>query len=113
MKEVTCVAREQLQTLTEPMYYILLAVAKQPTHGYEIMKSVAEITKERVKVGAGTLYALLTRFEKEGIMLCISNDGRRKTYTLTNKGQEILKNEYQRLAESAAAYERFFEKEER
>jgi len=110
---VSSLAREQLQTLTEPMYYILLAVAKQPAHGYEIMKSVADISKERVKVGAGTLYALLTRFEKEGIMQCISNDGRRKTYTLTTKGQEILRAEYLRLMESVAAYDGFFKKEER
>jgi DNA-binding PadR family transcriptional regulator len=99
-------AREQLQTLTEPMYFILLALARRPAHGYEIMKTVTEISRERVKVGAGTLYALLTRFENEGIVLCVGNDGRRKTYTITGKGQDILKAEYLRLAESAAAYER-------
>lgn len=99
-------ARGQLQTLTEPMYFILLAVAKRPAHGYEIMRIVAEVSCERVKVGAGTLYALLTRFEKEGIVRCVGDDGRRKTYALTDKGAEILKQEYERLAESAAAYER-------
>lgn len=102
-------AREQLQTLTEPMYFILLAVAKRPAHGYDIMRTVTEITGARVKVGAGTLYALLTRFEKEGIVACVENDGRRKTYALTMKGQEILKEEYLRLAESAAAYEKCME----
>ena len=98
-------ARVQLQTLTEPMYFILLAVAKKPAHGYEIMQTVEQITNERVKVGAGTLYALLTRFETEGIVKCVDNDGRRKTYAITNKGREVLKQEYLRLAECAAAYE--------
>jgi len=96
-------AREQLQTLSEPMYFILLALAK-PMHGYEIMQTVSAVSRGRVKVGAGTLYALLTRFEKDGIVLRVGDDGRRKTYALTAKGRELLDREYERLRESAAAY---------
>jgi DNA-binding PadR family transcriptional regulator len=102
-------ARGQLQTLSEPMYFILLAMARQPAHGYEIMKTVDDISVGRVRVGAGTLYALLTRFEKEGIVQCVENDGRRKTFALTDKGQIVLREEYVRLAESAAAYEKIQE----
>jgi len=100
-------AREQLQTLTEPMYFILLAIARQAAHGYEIMRVVEEISASRVKVGAGTMYALLSRFEKEGIVrpVVVGNSGRRKTYALTDKGHEILRLEYLRLAECARAYE--------
>ena len=100
-------AREQLQTLTESMYFILLAIAHQPAHGYEIMKAVSDISDGRVTVGAGTLYALLTRFEKELIVRCTSHDGRRKTYELTAKGRQILAREYARLIDSIAAYERY------
>jgi len=60
-------AREQLQSLTEPMFFILLALTR-PMHGYEIMQTVTNISRGRVTVGAGTLYALLTRFEKEEII---------------------------------------------
>jgi DNA-binding PadR family transcriptional regulator len=88
------------------MYFILLAVAQKPAHGYEIMKLVTEISAERVKVGAGTLYALLTRFENEKIVQCVGNDGRRKTYAITDRGHKILQAEYRRLSECAAAYER-------
>lgn len=89
-------AREQLQNLTEPMYYILLALTS-PKHGYDVMQTISEVTDYRVKVGAGTLYSLLSRFEKEKIIVQVADDGRRKTYILTEKGREILENEYIRL----------------
>ena len=97
-------AREQLQTLTEPMFFILLALIK-PMHGYEIMQTVSAVSKNRVKIGAGTLYALLTRFENAGIVLQVSDDGRRKTYSLTEKGRELLDREYDRLHETIRAYD--------
>lgn len=89
-------AREQLKNLTEPMYYLLLTLYT-PRHGYEIMQLIQDLTKDRVKVGAGTLYSLLSRFEKEKIIKQVDADGRRKIYQLTEKGQEILENEQKRL----------------
>jgi DNA-binding PadR family transcriptional regulator len=97
-------AREQFQTLTESMYYILLAL-RNSMHGYEIMQSVQKISDNRVVVGAGTLYALLTRFESEKYIEMVNDDGRRKTYRLTDRGNELLKREYERLKTSVAAYE--------
>ena len=88
--------REQFQNLTEPMYYILLALTEE-RHGYEVMQIISEKTKGRVKVGPGTLYALLSRFQKEDIIRQISDDGRRKTYILTKTGRELLEGEYDRL----------------
>jgi DNA-binding PadR family transcriptional regulator len=89
-------AREQLKTLTEPMYYILLILSK-PHHGYGIMQEVEKRTQGRVRIGAGTLYNLLSRFEEDDIIVQVSEDNRRKTYTLTDKGLDILGDEYQRL----------------
>lgn len=97
-------AREQLQTLSEPMYFVLLTLTR-PMHGYEIMQTVPVISHDRVKVGAGTLYALLTRFEKEEIVLRVNDDGRRKTYLITSKGRELLNREYTRLKASITAYD--------
>lgn len=89
-------AREQFQNLTEPMYYILLALT-EARHGYEVMQIISDRTKGRVSVGPGTLYALLSRFQKEDIIRQISDDGRRKTYVLTRTGRELLEGEYNRL----------------
>ena len=89
-------AREQLGTLTEPMYYILLMLS-EPQHGYGIMQEIEKRTGGRVKVGAGTLYNLLSRFEEENIIVQLSEENRRKTYILTDKGLNILEDEYNRL----------------
>ena len=62
-------ARKKLESLTEPMYYVLLALYKEPRHGYGIMQYVNQLTQGRVAVGAGTLYALLARFEEEQLII--------------------------------------------
>lgn len=89
-------ARLQLQNLTEPMYYVLLCLRK-PIHGYGIMQKIDEITNGRVKVGPGTLYNLISRFEKENIVIQVDSDKNKKTYQITEKGQEILDEEWNRL----------------
>ena len=79
-------AREQFQTLTEPMYYILLALTEECC-GVE----------GRVKVGPGTLYAMLSKFEENGVIRKTSEEGRRKSYIITDRGNEMLWDEYERL----------------
>ena len=89
-------AREQFQTLTEPMYYILMALI-QECCGVDIMEKVQRLSKGRVKVGPGTLYAMLAKFESSGIIRLTREDGRRKSYRITDAGKEMLKAEYRRL----------------
>ena len=89
-------AREQFQNLTEPMYYILISLLQERC-GVDIMKTVMDITKGRVKVGPGTLYALLGKFEEQKMIIETSREGRRRNYKITEKGKEILSNEYNRL----------------
>lgn len=103
-------AREQLKTLTEPMYYILLSLLKE-NHGYGIMQMVDELTEGRVQVGAGTLYSLLGRFEKEKIIVQVAEENRRKIYKITEKGETLLREEYDRLNHLVADGKRFFEYE--
>ena len=82
--------------MTEAMYYVLLALTK-PGHGYRLMGEVEKVSGGRVSMGPGTLYGVLTRMEKEGLIVLSENDGRRKTYLLTNAGMEALRAEYSRL----------------
>ncbi len=89
-------AREQLQTLTEPMYYILLALMEECC-GVDIMERVKTISKGRVKVGPGTLYAMLARFEEGGIVRKTAEEGRRKSYIITDTGIEMVREEFVRL----------------
>lgn len=89
-------AREQFQNLTEPMYYILMSLMEERC-GVDIMAAVDDISKGRVKVGPGTLYALLGKFQKENIIRETNVDGRRRSYIITEKGIAILKEEYDRV----------------
>ena len=89
-------AREQFQTLTEPMYYILLALTEECC-GVDIMEKVKRISHGRVLVGPGTLYAMLAKFEENGVIHLTASEGRRKSYVITEVGREMLKKEYDRL----------------
>lgn len=89
-------AREQFQTLTEPMYYILLALTEECC-GVDIMEKVKQISHGRVLVGPGTLYAMLAKFEENGVIQMTASEGRRKSYIITEIGREMLQKEYERL----------------
>lgn len=89
-------AREQFQTLTEPMYYILLALTEECC-GVDIMEKVRKISGDRVKVGPGTLYAMLSKFEKNQIIRLTGEENRRKSYIITEAGRKMLLEEYERL----------------
>lgn len=89
-------AREQFQSLTEQMYYILLALL-EPRCGVDISRKAAEISRERIEIGPGTLYTLLAKFESEGMIKEVSRDGRKKYYRITESGRRMLMDEYDRL----------------
>lgn len=82
--------------MTEAMYYILLALMR-PGHGYMLMNAVSEISGGRVQMGPGTLYGVLTRMQKDGLIIIKNDDGRRKTYEITESGKSALKAEFDRL----------------
>ncbi|QDP41609.1 PadR family transcriptional regulator [Radiobacillus deserti] len=82
--------------MTEAMYYVLLALM-QPNHGYQLMQAITEVSNGRLKMGPGTLYGVLSRMQKDGLISLAENDGRRKTYLITPDGEQALHLEYLRL----------------
>ncbi|MGM9522371.1 MAG: PadR family transcriptional regulator [Oscillospiraceae bacterium] len=84
------------QPMTEAMYYVLLALMK-PDHGYGIMQHIKQLSGSRVVMGPGTLYGVLTRMKKEGMIVLEKEDERRKTYLITDKGKAALLEEFKRL----------------
>jgi len=82
--------------MTEAMYYILLALIK-PNHGYQLMAAIEQVSDGRIKMGPGTLYGVLTRLQKDEFIVILNDDGRRKTYAITEDGRAALKAEYKRL----------------
>lgn len=72
------------QPMTESMFYILLALLK-PGHGYGIMQRILELSKGRIHMGPGTLYGILTRMRKEGLISLDSEENRRKSILLRKR----------------------------
>ena len=62
--------------MTESAYYILLALMK-PGHGYGMMQRIKELSGGRIEMGPGTLYGVLTRMNKEGLITLTSEEGLR------------------------------------
>jgi DNA-binding PadR family transcriptional regulator len=103
-------AREKFQTLTEQMYYILLALEEECC-GVDIMERVNERTKNRISVGPGTLYTLLAKFVKADMIQETLVEGRKKSYILTEHGRNVLREEYVRLKMQVEDGRRLFEGE--
>ena len=83
--------------LTESTYYILLALL-EPLHGYGVMQKVETMSEGTVKIGPGTLYGAFQALEKEGLIVKVGEEERRKIYDLTGKGRQVLKKQVERLA---------------
>ena len=82
--------------LTESTYYIMLSLT-EPLHGYGVMQKVEAISEGTVKLGPGTLYGVFTTLEKEGLIVKVREEDRRKSYTLTQKGKDVLLQQIHRL----------------
>ena len=82
--------------MTEAMYYILLSLLR-PGYGYGMMQRIRELSRGRLVMGPGTLYGVLTRMKKDGLIRLAGEEDRRKNYEITDTGREALRLEYERL----------------
>ncbi len=83
--------------LTEPMLYVLMAFLRQERCGTEITQFVSDKTGGRVRLGPGTLYTLLGKFQEEKLIEETQVDGRKRTYRLTHLGRTVYEEEVERL----------------
>lgn len=83
--------------LTEPMFYVLMAFLHGEMCGIDVAAFVEKKTRGRVKLGPGTLYTLLNKFQDETLIEEIDVEGHKRTYRLTAKGREAYKEELERL----------------
>ena len=101
--------KKAMETLTEPMYYVLLCLYKKSMSGTEIAEYVRALTSDRVRLGPGTLYAILSTYQEEKIIEKLDTEGRRIPYRITTKGEQLFQNEVQRLRKCLADAERTYE----
>jgi DNA-binding PadR family transcriptional regulator len=84
--------------MSESAYYILLALF-EPCHGYGVILKVEKLTQGRIRLGAGTIYGTLSKFERDSVIEAIGEEDRKKIYKLTESGKELLMKEYMRICE--------------
>jgi DNA-binding PadR family transcriptional regulator len=96
---------EDLLPLTPAVFHILLVLADQERHGYDIMREVAAISDGRLQMGPGTLYGSIKRMLPLGLIAESDerpdpelDDSRRRYYRLTDQGRKVLTAEAERLA---------------
>lgn len=90
--------------LTPRAFHLLLALADGPQHGYAMMKEVHERSAGRVRIGPGTLYEAIHAMRDKGLVRETDarpddHDARRRYYTLTPLGREVLRAETERLGD--------------
>jgi DNA-binding PadR family transcriptional regulator len=80
-------------------FHVLLALTDGPRHGYGIMQDVAALTSGKLTLGPGTLYSIIKRFVRAGLIEeCEADAERRRCYRLTRKGRALATEEAERLS---------------
>ena len=91
--------------MQEATFLILTALAAGSQHGYGIITDVEQISRGRVRLGAGTLYTALDRLSTDRLIEVdreeIVESRLRRYYRLTPTGAERLAEEADRLRSNA------------
>jgi DNA-binding PadR family transcriptional regulator len=77
---------------------ILSYIAEKPSHGYEIMKGIAEKMGGLYTPSAGVVYPTLNQLEDEGFAT-VTTEGGKKQYTITEAGRVELEAHKARIEE--------------
>lgn len=86
-------------------FNILVSLAGEDLHGYEIMRRVEEQTGGRTRLGPGTLYSSIAALLEAGFISEVDSkttrtaDERRRYYRLTSAGRKAASTEADRLAD--------------
>lgn len=93
--------------LSEATFYILLSLGN-PKHGYAVMQEAEQISAGTIRLAPGTIYGAFTTLEKGKLIQMVGIEGRRKIYHITEKGNNVLQEQINRLRimlESAEDYQ--------
>ncbi len=82
--------------MTETGFYILFCLQKE-RHGYSITQKVKELTEGQLSISPGTMYGTLAKMEKDGLIAFVREEEKRKLYSITKLGKQILELEIQRI----------------
>jgi DNA-binding PadR family transcriptional regulator len=93
--------------LSPAMFHVLVALADGDKHGYAILKDVKRRTEDRVRLSAGTLYAVIKRLLDDELIVESDerpdpalDDERRHYYRLTPFGRQVAIAETERMEQA-------------
>ena len=89
----------RLDRWADPPLLVLASLADEPKHGYAITQDVAQTMG--VRLTAGTLYAVISRLEGDGLIEPLEAEGRRRPYRITAAGAQALARQSERMSQVA------------
>lgn len=92
--------------LTEPVLLILASLAREPLHGYALMKDIETLSQGRVRISTGTLYGALRRLLDDGWIERFEQEDTardKQAYRLTGAGRKQLQAEIARMSQIVKA----------
>lgn len=82
--------------MTETGFYILLCLQEE-MHGYSIVQKVDTLTGGEIRLSPGTMYGSLSKMEKDGLIVFVREEEKRKIYRISKLGREVLELEMKRI----------------
>ena len=82
---------------------VLLLLAEQPMHGYQLMQAITERTSGAWEPSPGAIYPTLSQLEDEGLIDTLAEGGR-KLATLTDAGRAYLQARGETLPDPFAGF---------
>ena len=83
--------RARVERFSEPA--LLLLLRERPTHGYELLEALPDLTGE-ARVDMGNLYRVLRALEEDALVTSRWESGEpgpaKRTYELTTEGRRLL-----------------------
>jgi DNA-binding PadR family transcriptional regulator len=90
----------RLDRWADPPLLVLASLADEPKHGYAITQDVAATMG--VRLSAGTLYAVISRLEAQGLIEPLEAVDRRRPYRITSAGAQVLAEQSARMRQVAS-----------
>lgn len=90
---------DDLGRWADPSLLVLASLAEGPKHGYAITRDIEFAVG--VRLGPGTLYAVIARLEDRGLIEGLPAEGRRRPYRITATGAQALTSEATRMRDLA------------
>ena len=91
---------EEFLPLTHLTFYLLLALAEAPAHGYALVQRIRERSGGLVDPGTGSFYSIIRGAVDSGLVReddAPETSGRRRVFALTTLGGAVLRAEHRRL----------------